>query len=275
MNIEASQREMTERMANLLPTDKRQISLNVLPRREPFEIIYRLSCDNLCADFREDLQFRFSWGITALIQRFAGKKSHHIALSNYPQRPPATLLSPLDVEPPPLPSPPSSFTLLQPEDWSLTSRIALASIGSQGTMGTLLLTGFMLKTVGWRLILGFAGIYGCLYLYERVTWTNKAKERAFKKQYVDHATKKLRLIVDLTSANCSHQVQQELSSTFARLCHLVDEATQEMSVEMKTLDRQLRMLDEAANSAKVLRNKATYLNKELLIFDESYLNNQD
>lgn len=66
----------------------------------------------------------------------------------------------------------------------------------------------MLKTVGWRLILVTGGIYGCLYLYERLTWTNKAKERSFKKQYVDHATKKLRLIVDLTSANCSHQVQQ-------------------------------------------------------------------
>lgn len=69
-------------MANLLPADKRQISLNVLPRREPFEILYRLNCDNLCADFREDLQFRFSWGITALIQRFAGRRSHNIALSN-------------------------------------------------------------------------------------------------------------------------------------------------------------------------------------------------
>lgn len=66
----------------------------------------------------------------------------------------------------------------------------------------------LLKTVGWRLILGFAGIYGCLYFYERVSWTNKAKERTFKDQYVDHATKKLKLIVDLTSANCSHQVQQ-------------------------------------------------------------------
>lgn len=32
--------------------------------------------------------------------------------------------------------------------------------------------------------------------------------QVFKKQYVSHASKKLRLIVDLTSANCSHQVQQ-------------------------------------------------------------------
>jgi mitofusin len=66
----------------------------------------------------------------------------------------------------------------------------------------------MLKTVGWRLILITGSVYGLIYLYERLTWTNKAKEREFKRQYVAHATKKLRLIVDLTSANCSHQVQQ-------------------------------------------------------------------
>jgi mitofusin 2 len=66
----------------------------------------------------------------------------------------------------------------------------------------------MLKMVGWRLILVSGAIYGCLYMYERLTWTNNAKERMFKKQYVNHATNKLKLIVDLTSANCSHQVQQ-------------------------------------------------------------------
>lgn len=66
----------------------------------------------------------------------------------------------------------------------------------------------MLKTIGWRIIVITTAIYGSLYLYEWLSWTNKAKEKSFKKQYVDHATKKLRLIVDLTSANCSHQVQQ-------------------------------------------------------------------
>lgn len=78
--------KFTDRMANLLPSDKKQVSVNVLPRREPFEILYRLNCDNLCADFREDLHFRFSWGITALIQRFAGRNSHHISFHNHPQR---------------------------------------------------------------------------------------------------------------------------------------------------------------------------------------------
>ena len=45
-------------------------------------------------------------------------------------------------------------------------------------------------------------------LYKRFTWTSEAKEREFKRQFVAHVTKKLRLIVDLTSANCSKQVEQ-------------------------------------------------------------------
>ncbi|XP_046995797.1 transmembrane GTPase Marf isoform X1 [Schistocerca americana] len=268
MNIENSQREMTERMSSLLPPEKKQVSLSVLPRREPFEILYRLNCDNLCADFHEDLEFRFSWGITALINRFTGKQGHRIALHNYAHMVPRDILSPsetLDVAQ-------IKFPTNQPsDDWSIPSRLLMASIGSQGTMGGLLVAGFLLKTVGWRLILVTGAVYGCLYLYERLTWTNKAKERAFKRQYVAHATKKLRLIVDLTSANCSHQVQQELSSTFARLCHLVDEASTDMDEAIKSLEKELRSLEEAAASAKSLRNKANYLAQELAMFEETYL----
>ncbi|XP_073993525.1 mitochondrial assembly regulatory factor isoform X2 [Rhodnius prolixus] len=277
MNIESSQREMTDRMSALLPDTRRHLPNSVVPRREPFEILYRLNCDNLCADFQEDLEFKFSWGITALITRFVSKgQTNKIAIANYPHANYNTsIVSPVDV------GEMSSYfqghsstpvtAVMRPEDWSLTSKLALASIGSQGTMGGLLLAGMMLKTVGWRIIAVSTALYGCLYLYERLTWTNKAKERKFKQQYVDHATKKLKLIVDLTSANCSHQVQQELSSTFARLCHLVDEATTEMGGEMKSLEKELRALEEAANSAKVLRNKASYLQKELDMFEQVYL----
>lgn len=129
----------------------------------------------------------------------------------------------------------------------------------------------MLKTVGWRLIIATAGIYGCLYLYERLSWTTKAKERSFKRQYVDHATSKLRLIVDLTSANCSHQVQQELSTTFARLCQLVDESATDLNDEMKNLDRELNMLAQSTEVSKLLRNKADSLKAELKQFDDTFL----
>lgn len=59
LNMEASQREMTERMETLVPENRRVASNVILPRRQPFEILYRLNCDNLCADFQEDLEFRY------------------------------------------------------------------------------------------------------------------------------------------------------------------------------------------------------------------------
>lgn len=268
MNMETSQREMTERMEELIPPTQKVASNIIMPRRQPFEILYRLNCDNLCADFHEDLEFRFSWGITTLIQRFAGSKKNALALKNHRESPenslsiPATPTENLDGR---------LFYGSTNDDWSLLTRFALATAGSQGTMGGLLVAGFLLKTVGWRVIIITGAVYSCLYFYERLTWTNKAKEKSFKKQYVAHATRKLRMIVDLTSANCSHQVQQELSGTFARLCHLVDEATDEMDKELKELERQTMALESAAGKAKVLRNKANYLTHELELFEDAYL----
>lgn len=64
------------------------------------------------------------------------------------------------------------------------------------------------KAVGWKVFAVVGGCYGLLYVYERLMWSNRAKERAFKSQYVAFAGSKLRLVVDMTSANASHQVQQ-------------------------------------------------------------------
>lgn len=58
LNMEATQTEMTKRMEKLIPENHKVASNILLPRRQPFEILYRLNCDNLCADFREDLEFR-------------------------------------------------------------------------------------------------------------------------------------------------------------------------------------------------------------------------
>jgi len=75
-----------ERMSGLLPAEKKQVSLNALPRREPFKILYRLNCDNLFADFHEDLEFRFSRVCRSIISSFAGKKANSTAVTNYSQQ---------------------------------------------------------------------------------------------------------------------------------------------------------------------------------------------
>lgn len=55
------------------------------------------------------------------------------------------------------------------------------------------------------------------------------------------------------------------------MCHLVDETTSEMDNDLKNIASTIRILEEATSSAKVLRNKATYLTKELDLFDAAYL----
>lgn len=71
-----------ERMARLLPSERQQQILNVLPRRD-FEVLYRLNCDNLCADFKENIDFKFSLGLVSLMNRFFGLRKQKLPLSGH------------------------------------------------------------------------------------------------------------------------------------------------------------------------------------------------
>lgn len=101
---------------------------------------------------------RFSWGITTLIQRFAGSGANFLALKNKRESPHNSVI----------PSTPTDvvdnrmlYANASIEDWSLLSRIAIMGATSQGTMGCLLVAGFLFKTVGWRIIAatGKCGIF--------------------------------------------------------------------------------------------------------------------
>lgn len=139
-------------MHALVPLDSINIkNKQILTRTQPFEMFYTLNCQNLCSDFHEDLEFKFSWGITAMIQRFTGKaKGKSKALlynTNAALSPP--LLSPIANGGPPSPPQPISLihqTGISQDQISLISRFAMASIGSQGTVGGLLVAGFVSST---------------------------------------------------------------------------------------------------------------------------------
>ncbi|XP_033763050.1 mitofusin-2-like isoform X2 [Pecten maximus] len=266
--IERVETQLTERIAVLLPEETKQQLYNLVPRRD-FEIAYRLDCRNLCADFQEDIQFRFSMGLTALMQRFLGRKGAHSVLTGHSD----TIPRPMSEGGPQTPLG-EFYRPLAPEQNNqlLISMITtFASITSRTTMGAIIVGGLVAKAAGWKVIVVTSGLYGLLYMYERLTWTNKAKERSFKRQYVDYACSKLKLIVDLTSANCSHQVQQELSSTFARLCNQVDISKEKLQVEICNLDKDLSHLKEVSAKAKLLRNKSDWLDKQLNGFIEEFL----
>uniref|UniRef100_A0A4W5KD70 Fzo/mitofusin HR2 domain-containing protein n=1 Tax=Hucho hucho TaxID=62062 RepID=A0A4W5KD70_9TELE len=156
---------------------------------------------------------------------------------------------------------PSSVAVAQPQDAALSQEdlmmsmaTNLASLASRTSMSMVIVGGVVWRTVGWRLIALSASMYGLLYLWEKLTWTTKAKERALKRQFVDYATEKLQLIVSFTSANCSHQVQQEMATTFARLCQQVDLTKRELEGEISRLTAKVQTLETVQSRSKTLRS---------------------
>lgn len=64
---------------------------------------------------------------------------------------------------------------------------------------------------------------------------------------------------------------RELSSTFARLCRVVDTATTDMNDELKQIECNLGVLESNQKQIKLLRNKANYITNELEIFGTNYI----
>ncbi|XP_061636659.1 mitofusin-1b isoform X1 [Phyllopteryx taeniolatus] len=278
-SVQSIQRFMTESMFPLLPAVSQNQIHMLVPNRK-LDLSYDLNCASLCSDFQEDIEFRFSFGWTALVHRFLGSVHAERALklvdqklqASLPALPSATTPS---SGPPSTAAPPNHETaLMSQEDLMVAMATNAASLTSRTSMSAIVVGGVVWKTLGWRLIGMMASIYSLLYLYERLTWTTKAKERSLKRQFVDYATDKLQLIISFTSANCSHQVQQEMATTFARLCNQVKQTQVELEAEIQRLSANVDQLESVQTRAKSLRHKASELEKQLETFTKQYLQPQ-
>uniref|UniRef100_A0AAR2KFN7 Dynamin-type G domain-containing protein n=1 Tax=Pygocentrus nattereri TaxID=42514 RepID=A0AAR2KFN7_PYGNA len=258
-SVQSSQKDMIECLQPLLPpTVQSQIHM-LIPYRK-FDLSYDLNCATLCADFQENIEFQFSLGWTALVSRFLGPANARRALMLIDQN--------LQVNS-------HCQAVMTQEELMMSMAANLASLTSRTSMSVVIVGGVVWRTIGWRVIALSMSLYGLLYLYERLTWTTKAKERALKKQFVDYATEKLQMIVTFTSSNCSHQVQQEIASTFARLCQQVDITQRELESEISHLTTKIQELEKVQTHSKALRHKATELEKQLENFTIQYLQPQN
>uniref|UniRef100_A0A2K6LI38 Mitofusin 1 n=1 Tax=Rhinopithecus bieti TaxID=61621 RepID=A0A2K6LI38_RHIBE len=200
-----SQQEIIENLKPLLPAGI-QDKLHTLIPCQKFDLSYNLNYHKLCSDFQEDIVFRFSLGWSSLVHRFLGPRNAQrvlLGLSEPIFQLPRSLAST-----PSAPTTPATPDNASQEELMITLVTGLASLTSRTSMGIIIVGGVIWKTIGWKLISVSLTMYGALYLYERLSWTTHAKERAFKQQFVNYATEKLKMIVSSTSANCSHQVKQ-------------------------------------------------------------------
>ncbi|XP_071848309.1 mitofusin-2-like [Apostichopus japonicus] len=259
-SVKDVQTQMTERMSALLPDDSKERMSGVFIRRD-FDLNYRLDCQYLFADFKESLGFKFSLGLTAMMERFLGPSGTKAALVGFANVIPRSMPS-VDES-----APASSSD----QDLTVAMMTGLASLTSRASMGVVVVSGVVWRAVGWRVLAVAGGIYVGLYLYERFTWTNKAKEKKFKTDFVAYATEKLQLLVNFTSSNFSHQIQQELSSTYSQLALEAGKAKDNLQRETVELEAETKKLEAVISKAKVLRNKAGWLDTELERFISGFI----
>uniref|UniRef100_A0A8C8C409 Dynamin-type G domain-containing protein n=1 Tax=Oncorhynchus tshawytscha TaxID=74940 RepID=A0A8C8C409_ONCTS len=177
----------------LLPPDVQEQFHIHLPSRK-FVLTYDLNLATLCADFQENIDFQFSLGWTALVSRFIGPSNAKCALTAMNQK--------FQV---------SHGQGLYSDHMVFSMATGVVSLTSRASMTVLVIGGVVWRSVGWRLITLSATLYGLLYLYEKLTWTNASRERALKQQFVELAIHRLRAIIPFTSGSCSQQVHHKVS----------------------------------------------------------------
>ncbi|KAF5403994.1 Transmembrane GTPase Marf [Paragonimus heterotremus] len=255
--VSRSEQIMMSKLAAIVSDEAHKNRILQLVDPTAFQPEFHVDCRNLCADFREDIQFRFSLGLGTLFQRLSHPRRNvgQYTWSNITGT-----------------SSGSDGILMH----SVTSPWTIdlfPSLMSRNSVGVVIVFGLVSKAVGWRVLGVLAGLYGGLYLYERLAWTNKAKETTFKRQYVDFASHKLRLIVDLTSTNARHQVKRELQLAQKSLSSQVNTFSESLVQEVKQLDEDIIQLDHITAEAKKLKNRAGSLLCCLNRFHDLFITN--
>ncbi|CAL8079854.1 unnamed protein product [Calicophoron daubneyi] len=253
--VSRSEQIMTNKLAAIVTDETRKNKILQLIDPTSFTPEFHVDCRNLCSDFREDIQFRFSLGLGTLLQRlWAPHRAKHSwsSITGSSGSPGAIIatsaVSPLSID-------------------------LFPSLMSRNSVGVMIVFGIIFKAVGWRVLGVAAGLYGGLYLYERLAWTNKAKEAAFKRQYVDFASHKLRLIVDLTSTNARHQVKRELQVSQKKLATEVEKFANSLVDEVKQLDADIIQLESITTDVKKLKSRAGTLLNSFAKFYETFIAN--
>lgn len=184
---------------------------------------YQNKCHDVICDFVEDLEFRFTFSIFSLMRRFG-------FVSQSKQQIDTSDTCELDYSQ-------SNNDGGNADILAVIERFIQMSPQSPTTVGTLAAGGILVRTVGWKIIAATSFVYGAIYFYEYLTWTNAAKKKAFKKQFVRHAKNRLRgagWISDAVASSAQHTLQ---------LCF--QEVAREVDAEREDLGSSIGKLEKA------------------------------
>ncbi|GLD50073.1 mitofusin-1 [Lates japonicus] len=113
------------------------------------------------------------------------------------------------------------------------------------------------------------------HITARLTWTTKEVKESTLKPVCRLLNREAQPSSAFNSSNRSrHQVQQEMATTFARLCQQVDQTQKELEAEIRRLTAKIDQMETVHSHSKSLRHKATELEMQLEAFTNQYLQPQ-
>lgn len=213
------------------------------------------TCRQAYGDFQEDLEFRFSLGLVSIMRKFRRNKP---VTTN-----PNASANDLDFSQ-------STLHSADGDVLAMVERFILSSPQSPTTVGSLAVGGILVRTVGWKVIVATTVVYGALYFYEYLTWTNSAKKRSFRRQFVNHAKSRLRACVPIISDVVASSAEQRLSLCFEDVQREVEAEKLGLVKTIVSLQNGLSKLSACENFTRELLGESDVLGQELVAFATAF-----
>ena len=196
----------------------------------------------LLDSFQEDVGFRFSLGWASLGPRLLGG-SAFATLDGIVHNKRATDMALLASTP------------------MASAYVPLLTIGA--TLAT--------KPTVWKLVLYVAGAYAALYGLERLSYTNAAKERRFKRQFAHHAAGHYQLVLLHASLNVRARYLHATHEQQEHLRQQVDERKGTLRKDIGMRERAVMRLSKVISTGDAALAHCRAVTDDLAAFVRSYL----
>ncbi|KAK5979280.1 Transmembrane GTPase fzo-1 [Trichostrongylus colubriformis] len=222
-------------------------------------------------DFHEDLEFRFTFGLSAIIRRIIAYRSGQPVTAIQ-----TNLLTPMalknatrsteDMH--------NEAIVKAVEENAMMTQMVLTSASylANGSIGLLIIGGVVYRAVGWRVIAISAATYGGLYLWERMRWNSHAKEQHLKEQFRAHLAARMQQVGAAHTTHCETQAMREMDQVFDGLRATVAGVHREMKEELDKSKKEIEKVDGTLKSLLTIKKFVSKLMTELIngVNDEGF-----
>ncbi|KAF1766176.1 hypothetical protein GCK72_006132 [Caenorhabditis remanei] len=237
--------------------------------RAPFKFSICVDVPALVNDFHEDLEFRFTFGLHAMIRRIIAYRSGQpVTAIN------TNLLTPLSLKAQ------SEKNVVRDadsnaaaEEQAMMTQMVLTSAAflANGSLGVLVIGGIVYKAVGWRVIAVGGAAYAGLYAWERMRWNSSAKEQHLKEQFRSHLAARMQQVSTAHTHHCETQAIREMDQVFDGLKSTVGGVHREMKNDLDGQKTEIDTVDSTIRTLGTIKGKAVFLLRNLEQFASSYL----